>query len=214
MDAGAMQQPSPPEAMMPLSQPMPMPTSLPPVPSSGAGRLGTALGAIAIALAVVAIAVNFVIPGPAGAIGPSGPQGTAGPGAIINASSTSAGGPALSTTCSSMPSIQLNFTVARAGTVVATANLIITLYHTAGYRASAALTLSISPTTCPLPESYALVVSAEPTGTYYTEVGLANDIALPGAGTYSIYLVGYDYSSGTDSTSWGWASAVGVFYPS
>jgi hypothetical protein len=184
------------------------------------------LGVVALVLGGSAVGIALTHAGPTGptgtagtdgtqgAQGVQGPPGPAGPGAVFTTSAWRFGGAEINTTCASMTEILLNFNVTLPGTVFVTATLVITLTHTSGNQAAAALTVSDSNTTCPGTPSYALVTSSAPTGTYYTDVAVEGLFTVPSAGTYSYYITGYDYSSGGDTTSFGWANAVGAYYPS
>jgi hypothetical protein len=152
--------------------------------------------------------------GPAGATGATGSQGPAGPGAVMNQTSFTGTGNALAKTCGSMDGMELNLTATRAGHAILTAEVLITLTHTTGGNTADYLNIGNTSTDCTGVASYALVTSAEPTGSYYVEVGIVQDFTIPAAGTYSFFITGYDYSSGTDTTNFGWANLVGVYYPS
>jgi hypothetical protein len=135
---------------------------------------------------------------------------------VFSNSSYHAASSTLNKTCTYMPQILVSFVASVPGTVIVTATVTITLNHAAGVLTAAALFIGNSTTSCPSngPVSYAIVSGTVATGTYYTTVAMVNMFAVPSAGTYSYYITGYDYSGGTDTTQFGWASAVGAFYPS
>jgi hypothetical protein len=197
----------------------------------GIGHVGLILGVIALALGSSGLAIALTHAGPAGATGPAGstgstgpqgppggtgatgPQGPPGPGAVTVTSSEISYS-TVNKTCGSMAGIQLDFVVSEPGNVVATATVLAAIDHTSGDDGDAAFWLADSNTSCVGTESFAYLPSAEPTGIYFIEVGLVHNFSIPAAGTYSYYVTGLNYSTGTDAVSVGYGNAVGVYYPS
>lgn len=117
-------------------------------------------------------------------------------------------------TCGSMTGVQVTFVASRPGNVIVTASVLVTLTHTAGNLTAADLHLGNSTTDCTGVGAYAITTGSHPAGFYYIEVSLVRGFTVPAAGTYTYYVTGYDYSQGTDSSNFGWATVVGVYYPS
>jgi hypothetical protein len=169
------------------------------------GRVALILAVAALVLGVSALGVSL------GAYGSS--QGN-GPGVIVSHATFNAGGGLIPHgSCQNVTSLILKINVSGPGTVVVSANVQVTLYHSGAYYAAAGIYVSNASTSCPGAPVLAYIDSGAASGTYIEDVSAMYSFAVTTAGTDSFYVTGYDYSTGTDHTEGGFVNMVAIFYP-
>jgi len=185
-----------------------------PSPPSLRRKAGLGLGQVALIVAVVALALG------ASALGISvanyRPSPAASPGIVIAHATLGSGAvpiPRLGH-CENISGLILKINVSGPGTVVVTASILVTLYHSSAYYAAAGIYVSNASTSCPGAEVLAYIDNGVASGTYFDDVSAVGSFTVSAAGTASYYVTGYDYSTGTDYTQGGYMVMVGVFYPS
>jgi hypothetical protein len=187
----------------------------------GIGQVALILGVVALILGGSGLAIALTRAGSAGATGAAGstgatgtqgPPGPAGPGAIVNSTYVGPSAQINNTSCIAELGADVGFKATVAGVVVVTVTVTIFIDHTSGDLGDVALFLSSGPASCPGYAQYAFVANAEPTAYYYISVSLVETFAIPSAGTYTYYLVGYDI--GTEDAFYYTTTIAGVYYPS
>ena len=168
-------------------------------------QVASILGVVALLLGGSALAVSLVRYSSAG-----------GPGIVVAQTAYDYGGELIPHLghCQNVTPLILNVSASGPGTVVVEATTIITLYHTSGYYAAAAIYVSNSNATCLGGETLAYIDDSIASGIYIQTLTAVGSFAIASAGTEKYYLTGYDYSTGTDYTQGGFVEMVGVFYPS
>ena len=185
--------------------PAPVPPNTPRKPRFGWLQIAPILGVIGLILGVSALGVSV-----------AAYEAANGPHVVVASATLDSGGiliPHLGH-CANVTGLILNISVGGAGTVVVNANIEVDLYHTSPDYAAAAIYVSDSNASCPGAPVLAYVDSSLASGTLGADVSALGSFSVSGAGTFSFYLTGYDYSTGTDFTQGGPVNMVATFYPS
>jgi len=123
----------------------------------------------------------------------------------------------MTTSCAQFPGASLNFTVNRSGIVVVSAVLAVDINKFANGTfnyTTLVVALSNSSGDCLTQPELFTENGATPNGFYYGTLTLVRSWVIPGPGTYSFYVDGYNEFPASGSGDFGAASVLGEYFPS
>jgi hypothetical protein len=115
--------------------------------------------------------------------------------------------------CGTYTEAQMNFTVARAGTIVITASIYVVVFHSSGNNTNVYVNLWRTTSDCTTNSESMGVESQQVTAGYTFQLPLLQSFVVPAAGTYSFYVNGGASYTSSESALFEGATVVGVFYP-